>query len=227
MLKIKKIFVFLFIGLVSVAGFYAYKTSADTKTASDSGFTYLFHLYFSNNQLVADRDVKFQYDIVAEPYLVPVLKTANPYHGEIVNFQNKILATFQFDTSIVKGRFSVKGPYFADGDNVNFYDSNNQLLLTLSVSASSFCNDDNICNSDVGENSDNCPTDCHLKPPPSTSVTPQLAAKSGSNWLGAILYLLGGIAIVIVIWLVRRSVTKKNIGPSNPLPPLPPQIKLP
>src|SRR3989344_6977087 len=81
-------------------------TNADVVSTREN-FVYLFHFYYDNGQLFTDRDAKFKYDIVAEPYAAPVLKTAEPYSGEILNFNNKILATFKFDQSIVKGRMSI------------------------------------------------------------------------------------------------------------------------
>ncbi len=190
-------------------------SNADVVSTNEN-FVYLFHLYYDNGQLFADRDVKFKYDIIAEPYTIPTLKTANPYYGQVLNFNNKILTTFKFDQIIVKGRVSVKGPYFADASKVNFYNDSNQPLLTLDVSESSFCNDDQVCNSDVGENSDNCSNDCKLKLPPA-SVTP-IPAAGGPN-VKLILIIMGGVAAVavLVIWLIikkRRAATQ--IPPTMP-----------
>ncbi|MBI2062698.1 MAG: hypothetical protein HYT61_00425 [Candidatus Yanofskybacteria bacterium] len=189
---------------------------------SRENFVYLFHLYYDNGQLFADRDARFKYDIIAEPYVVPALKTASPYSGEILNFNNKILATFKFDQSIVKGRLSLKGPYFADASAVNFYNDVNQLLLTIDVSGSSFCNDDEVCNSDVGENSDNCSNDCKLKPPP-VSTTP-LPTAGGSN-TKLMLMIVGAIAViaVLVIWFIIKK--RRGVGSGQLPTQMPPQAQ--
>src|SRR3989344_1322590 len=116
---------------VAVFSFFipSFISHADVANNSNN-FIYLFHLYYDNGQLAADRDVKFKYDIIAEPYAMSTLSSASPYRGEIINFEDKILATFKFDPSIVRGRISVKGPYFADASRVNFYNNAGVLLLT-------------------------------------------------------------------------------------------------
>ncbi len=193
-------------------------------TNNSNNFVYLFHLYYDSGKLVADRDVKFKYDIIAEPYVVPVLKTSNPYYGQILNIKNKILATFKFDPSIVKGRLSVKGPYFADASRADFYNNSNQLLLTIDVSGSSFCNDDGVCNSDVGENMDNCPNDCKLKPPP-VSVTPVPVATGGGSNMKLILIIIAVVILIAVlaIWFIIK---KRKAGGPGAIPPsvMPPTI---
>lgn len=193
------------------------ESDADVVSTSEN-FVYLFHLYYDNGQLFADRDVKFKYDIIAEPYVTPILKTANPYYGQVLNFKNAVLATFKFDQSIVKGRVSVKGPYFADASSVNFYNDSNGLLLTIDVSGSSFCNDDEVCNSDVGENSDNCSNDCKLKPPPIASTTPiPNAGYPARKILLVILAVVIGGFVVLAIWLIIKKKRAANqIPPSLP-----------
>ncbi|MBI2064044.1 MAG: hypothetical protein HYT65_03585 [Candidatus Yanofskybacteria bacterium] len=190
-------------------------TNADVISTREN-FVYLFHFYYDNGQLFTDRDAKFKYDIVAEPYAASALKTADPYSGEILNFNNKILATFKFDQSIVKGRMSIKGPYFADASEVNFYDGSNQLLLTIDVSGSSFCNDDEICNSDAGENSDNCSNDCKLKPP---QVSAAPIPTIGGLDIKLILIIVGGIAVIAVlaVWfIIKRKRAAAQMPPSLP-----------
>src|SRR3989344_8941156 len=121
-----------------------------------SSSVYLFHLYYDNSQLFADRDVQFKYDILSEIFVPETLNTQFPYKGEVINLKGEVAKTFQFDPrqgspAFLKGKISVKAPYFADGQKVVFYDNQGDALLTIFVSESSFCNDDGICNADVGE----------------------------------------------------------------------------
>lgn len=207
-------------------GVFASSLASRADVANNSNnFVYLFHLYSDQGKLVADRDAKFKYDIIAEPYVAPTLKTSNPYYGQILNVKNKILATFKFDQIIVKGRISVKGPYFADASMVNFYDNSNQLLLTIDVSESSFCNDDGVCNSNVGENTDNCSNDCKLRPPPA-SITPTPVVGGGSNTTLRWIIIAAIIIIaVLVIWFIIKKRRAINGGQRPPqIPPIVPPV---
>lgn len=191
---------------------------------SPDQFTYIFHLYYDNGQLFADRDFEFKYDLIAEQFTPDTLTTQTPYRGEIINVKNETETTFQFDPKqskplFIKGKISVKGPYFADVAKVNFYNDKNQLLLTLDVGGSSFCNDDGTCNSDVGENYQNCPNDC---PRPSPSPTYQPPAPSvWQNMLIPILIAAVIIIAVLIVWVIikrRRASASQDQG----LPPIQP-----
>lgn len=196
------------------------QTKADEDTSTDSGFTYVFHLYYDGNNLFADRDVKFKYDIIAEPFEMPALRTDDPYRGDIVNFRNSILASFGFDASLVKGRLLVKGPYFADAAKVNFYNDSDQLLLTLNVSESSFCNDNGVCESDSGEDFSNCSIDCKLKPPP--SVTPIPTGVVSNNLLIIIIPVVIAVAVLVGWLIIKKRRSREQIPPQ-----VPPQVGSP
>ena len=58
---------------------------------------YLFHLYYDNGQLFADRDVQFKYDVLPEMFVSEILNTQFPYKGEVVNLKGEVAETFQFD----------------------------------------------------------------------------------------------------------------------------------
>ena len=127
--------------------------------------SYLFHLYYDNGQLLADRDFEFKYDVVPEEYKPGPITTQFPFRGEATNFLNQVVAAFQFDPrggdpNFFKGKIAVKAPYVSDAQKVVFYDAQNKPLLTVFVSESSFCNDDGVCNSDRGEDEITCPNDC-------------------------------------------------------------------
>ncbi len=191
---------------------------------SSQFFSYRFHLYYDNGQLFADRDFEFKYDLIAEQFTPETLTTQTPYKGEIVNVQNETETTFQFDPKqgnpkFAKGKISIKGPYFADAAKANFYDDKNQLLLALDIGGSSFCNDDGTCNSDVGENYQNCPNDCK-RPSPSPTYQPP-APSVWQNMLISILVAAVVIVAALVIWVIikrRRALASQGQG----LPPIQP-----
>jgi len=183
---------------------------------------YLFHLYYDNGQLLADRDFQFKYDIIAEEFIQGPSTTQFPYRGEIINFAGEVANHFVFDpkhgdVKFTKGKISVKAPYVADGQKVIFYDNQNQPVLTIPVSDSSFCNDDGICNDDRGEDSLSCPKDCKQTLPAPPVTTPTTTPSSSSGLWSGILYTILGILLVgLVWWLFKRR------HDQNTLPPLPP-----
>lgn len=164
-------------------------------------FTYLFHLYYDNGQLVADRDFQFKYDILPETFVPEVFNTQFPYKGEVVNFKGEIAETFQFDPKqgnpkFVKGKISVRAPYVADGQKVNFYDGQGSQLLSVFVSESSFCNDDGVCNADIGEDTATCPNDCKLSTPVPTITTEPISGEGMGGMLKLLIYPIIGIVLI-------------------------------
>jgi len=193
-------------------------------------FTYSFHLYYDHGQLLADRDFKIKYDLIAEQFTPEVLNTTAPYTGKIINVQNKVDAVFRFDpkqgkANFVTGKITVKGPYFADAAKAIFYNNKNQTILTLDLGGSSFCNDNGVCDSNIGENYLNCPSDC-----PSPAATPPAVAKGFfSTPLGIGLGLLVLVIIVVLlVWFIikrrRKAAESIQIPPSLP-PSVPPTIQ--
>lgn len=190
--------------------------------------SYLFHLYYDNDKLVADRDFEFKYDVIPEVFISEILNTQFPYKGEIINLKGEIAETFQFDPrhgdpKFVKGKISVKAPYVADGQKVNFYDGQGSQLLSIFVSESSFCNDDGVCNADVGEDTATCPNDCKIATPvPTITTTP-----STRDWEGMIkflIYVIIGLGVVSGGWFgwkwwKRRQAPSLVELPSANLPP--------
>lgn len=200
----------------------------ETSPWSTQFYSYRFHLYYDNGQLFANRDFNFKYDIISDDFIPEVISTTHPFRGEIVSGKEEVLSSFRFDPQkgnpvFKKGGIAVDGPYFANAAKVNFYNGTNQLLLTLDVSGSSFCNDDGTCNSDVGENYQNCPNDCK-RPSPSPAYQPP----ASSIWQSMLIPILVAVAVVVaalVIWFIikrRRSLAgyDQNLPPQ--LPPTPP-----
>ena len=220
-LAIILLFIALFYGQIAL--------SADEASPwSTQFYSYRFHLYYDNGQLFADRDFEFKYDLIAEQFTPETLTTQTPYRGEIVSVRNEIGATFQFDPKqgnpkFTKGKISVKGPYLADAAKANFYNDKNQLLLALDIGGSSFCNDDGTCNSDVGENYQNCPNDC-----PRPSPSPAYQPPAPSIWRNMLIPVLIAVAVVVaalVIWfIIRRRRSSAGFDQNLPpqLPPTPP-----
>ncbi len=216
-----KIFIFLFpcfLFLVSI--------SVLADEPGDNNFVYIFHLYYDNGQLVADRDFEFTYDVVPEEFVPETVNTQFPFKGEIINLNNQVAETFQFDPrrgdpKFLKGKISVKAPYAPDGEKAVFYNYQGDALLTVFVSESSFCNDDGVCNVDNGEDENTCPTDCKgVTPLPPT--TDNMGSGQGGMLMNLIYVLiiagagLGG-------WYGWKWWKSRQSPPTNfPTPPVPP-----
>ncbi len=210
----KKIIIFII--LLAIGGS-VYSYSLADSNVPNQNFVYLFHLYYDSGKLLADRDFQFKYDLVADRFTPETIKTSKPYSFKIIGVNNKLLASNQFDPQkgnpkFLKGKISVKGPYFADAARVDFYDSGQQLLLTLDLGASSFCNDDGRCDSSIGENSTNCPNDCRLAVTPSPSV---ITPTTGSS--GQLLVILGIVLVILIVIFIVWFIIKRRKG--GDLPP--------
>ena len=190
--------------------------------------SYLLHLYYDSGKLVPDRDYQFKYEVIPEKFVPETVKSSYPYKGEVVNLQDKVVSTFQFDSWVglpkfVKGKVSVKAPYAPDGKKVNFYDGQGNQLLSIFVSESSFCNDDGVCNSDTGEDYKTCPADC--KPLATAVPTPSVEPSTGGGENGVLkglIYLIIGLAVIGGLWYWL----KKRNQLSVPMPPSPPDINV-
>lgn len=171
--------------------------SADAVEPNQS--VYLLYLYYDNGQLFADRDYEIKYDVIPEAFVLETITAQFPFRGEVVNLLNKVVSTFQFDPKrgnikFVKGKITVKAPYIADGQKVNFYDSQGKQLVSIFVSQSSFCNDDGICNSDTGEDNTSCSNDCKVLQTPPTAAPTVAPSAGGPPGLATVLIfsLIGG-----------------------------------
>ncbi len=195
--------------------------------ATDS--SYLFHLYYDNGQLFADRDVQFKYDIISETFVPETINTGFPYKGEVVNLKGEVVKTFQFDPrhgdpKFLKGKISVKAPYIPDGQKVNFYNAQGNQLLSIFVSESSFCNDDGVCNADVGEDAKTCPSDCKTATPvPTVSTGGPSSGGGGSGLVWGLIYIIAGVGLAGGLWYFfkKRKSSDSSIIETT-LPPSPP-----
>lgn len=174
--------------------------------------SYLFFLYYDNGQLFADRDFEFKYDVIPETFVPETLTTQFPYKGEVVNLLGEVAERFQFDPKqgnpkFLKGTLSVKAPYLPDGQKVVFYDNQGVALLTIFVSDSSFCNDDGVCNADVGEDNKTCPSDCkQVLPVPVASPDVPVAGER-AGMLKGLIYLIIGLGLVGGWWYWKKRKT--------------------
>lgn len=187
-------------------------------------FMYLFHLYYDNGQLAADRDFEFKYDVIPETFIPETLNTQFPYKGEVVNLKGEVVETFQFDPkhgdpSFVKGKISVKAPYLANGQKVNFLDAQGNQLLSIFVSESSFCNDDGVCNADVGEDTKTCPNDCKVATPVPTIITEPSAGWGIGGMLKILIYLIIGLGIIVGGWFGWKWWKHRQEPPTIEFPP--------
>lgn len=220
----KKLLIISFAVIAFLAG------SRALAIAPSLGSEYQFHLYFNNGTLVADRDFQFKYDVLAIPYVEAPLATGFPYRGEIVSFSGQVAANFKFDprdgnTGFNTGKITVKAPYSADAQKAIFYDPQNNAILTIPVDASSFCNDDGVCNADRGEDYQSCPRDCKASslPAPAASTTPTPASGSSSGLAIGIIYAVIGVGLLgAMLWFLKKRNSGNPPPPSIPTFPTPP-----
>lgn len=145
-------------------------------------WSYVFHLQYKEGLLGVNDSEKEPYTSIPQLFAATEDPAMTDFSGTIVSGKGKELATFGFNkpTSMVislgKSILDVRAPYFANADHVTFFDKKGKRLFDVSLRGSSFCNDNNICNVDVGENSLNCPNDCASGEiiPPQTIIPPPI-----------------------------------------------------
>ena len=183
--------------------------------AQDDGiYTYLFHLYFDNGKLVKDRDFEAPFDLIAEDYVLEKVESQTALWGEVLAIGGRNEATFQFNPR--QGKMTVKAPYFPDADRVNFYNLQGEKLLTILVRGSSVCNNNGVCESDVGENQKNCSADCKsVYPAPSLSAapSPSFLKQIDSRWLMAAGGAAGLAVIILGFWFWKKRKNKDALPP--------------
>lgn len=211
--KEKYLSVVILAGLMVGSSFFLAKAAL---AEEQSGFVYLFKLYYDQGQLFADRDFEFKYDLIAENYTPEIIKGQTGYRGEIMAIGGRKEATFQF--SVRQGKMTTKAPYFSDAEAVNFYNPEGRKLLTISVRESSVCDNNGICESDVGEDKNNCSADCHVLFSPSSE--PELDPSAIPGPLNPSGFIMAGVPLGIVllitfliIWFWRKRKNKHVLPP--------------
>jgi len=171
----------LTIALILCAPFIS--VSADTSSSNDIS-DYIFYLEFIQHKPQVSTDAKYPYYIIPVVEHAPLL-TFGEFRGDIISVRGKSLTSFWFNTptttivALGKSSADVYAPYFADADHVNFYTSKGtKPLFSISVKGSSFCNDNNKCEKDIGEDYNNCSNDC---PAPVQSATTPITPAPETN----------------------------------------------
>ena len=140
----------------------------------DDIWVYSFLLQYKQGILAPQEGVEIPYDLIPTAFEEEVPATKGEYYGIILTVKGKEDARFGFNKPTVqnvssgKSLLAVRAPYFANADHVSFYSRDGKHLFDISVRGSSFCNDNNSCDTQTGENYLNCPNDC---PPPPTTPT--------------------------------------------------------
>ncbi len=201
----KKIILTILIGLAWMP----FLASADIYTDAHD-FVYTFYLRYDNGKLSVDKSAKHPYDLIADTFEQPEVGE-NPFHVQVfgVNGDKIAEALFKIPTSSMpRGPVIVRAPYFANAGKVVFLNSKGVQLLTVSVAESSFCNDDKVCNADVGEDWKNCRNDCVQPavtlPSASPSATP-VPQEQGSNFMQIVVLAVFAIIGVVVGYLFFHS----------------------
>lgn len=200
---------------------------------------YSFNFEMKQGVLAINSDEKFPYRVRPMPYLGSGLITDFDFYGTITSGKGAKLAQFGFNkpttevAALGKSIFTVDAPYFANADYVTFYKKGGLKLFTISVKKNSFCNDDNKCNSEIGENYRNCPNDC---PTPTDILTPEpalpvlandppqagaadspintldgAAEKNSANTTRVVAFVTGILAVLLgtMLWFFRKKSTQK------------------
>lgn len=177
-------------------------TSPTPEPIQERDLFYNLYLYYDSGNIVADRDYAISYDISEDNPPSNDDGGGNPYRIDVVSIRGVVLGSFNFvPTQLLsgqqKGKIVVRAPYFANAKEVAIYNNAGQLVIRVPVIESSFCNEDNICDIDVGENYVNCSNDCKEPATPTPISTPVLAPPDDNSSFGeAFLYIFGGLAIV-------------------------------
>lgn len=180
---------------------------------SPSHFSYIFHLYYDNGRLSADKDVGFKYDIIATQYI----PSQGPYKGEIINFAGAKAATFEFDPTggnqnFKAGKIKIPAPYTANAKEVSFYNNQGARVLTIDLSASSYCNDNKVCDEDRGENFRACPNDCEAIDLPAATTTPDPNQDEQAGRPLIPILVVVGLVLSVIIVFYRYWIKKKSIN---------------
>ncbi len=181
----------------------------------DNQYHYSFYLYYDNGSLKTDQDYKYAYDVLPGASVDMNSDIVSSFVGNIYNILGEKSYSISFNPESIagkEGKVEVQAPYIADATKIEFINSNGQKVLEINVSASSFCNDDKVCDAEVGENYINCPYDCEETSliTPSPTVINEPVEQSGGSFASAIFYILGGIIILggfvgYKIWSKRKN----------------------
>lgn len=130
-------------------------------------WVYNFHFEIKSGVLSSFRGAPLPYEAmpVAE-FPAPKSPSDSDYRIDIISGKGVLLGSFGFDdpktivAALGASVFDVKVPFFANGGKALIYDRSKKKLIEISLTGSSFCNDNGICDPSVGETYLNCANDC-------------------------------------------------------------------
>lgn len=181
---------------------------------------YKFHLQFRSGKVTPIIKDVLPYDFISDEFV----DQAGLYYGKVFSMKNEVLGEFHYD--LLEGENEVLAPYFSEAKTVAFYKSKDdkEPMLAISVSKTSLCNQDNVCQKDAGETENNCASDCRLNNPTNNnSVNPasntsntnvisnsneeqvKKTAEKFYNYLIIAFVVLGLITIAIFIYLYIKA----------------------
>ena len=161
-------------------------------------FEYVFKLSWHNGVPVQDG----LYDITTGDLTPPPPGT---WRMDMISGKGEILASYPFVPSL-SGTQSVTIPYDPRGYGVHIYNDRGADVLTIDISGSRVCNDNGVCDSDAGEDSLSCPTDCGLTAQADAPAVPnqQAAIASQGGIPGGLLLVVADIVIIGLVLLVDK-----------------------
>ena len=177
-------------------------------TADEIGpLIYKFHLYYDSGTLVLDKNYAFPYDYIADNFQDPKAS----FTGKVISMKGEVLSTFTYNLNV--GSNQVLVPYFTDAQKVIFYSSGSSTnkLLEIDVASTSLCNQNNKCEVNLGEDVNNCPSDCK------TITNVPIAKNVSTGWLLWFFNIMGVVVILIIIGAIfayrkLRNKDKKTDG---------------
>ncbi len=187
-------------------------------TLDASHFVYVFTARYDSGKLENLGEEGEPYDML-DMSLEPIRyfpASQLRFSGKVIGIGGKELKSISFsaqDKNLIDGGkiLTFVVPFFANAREVRFFSSAAEPLLVVSVVGTSFCNDDGVCNADVGEGWNNCRNDCiqpaTTLPSASPNMTPvpaeQKADYSAFIFLGAFVAI--GIIAGYVIFRTRHD----------------------
>ncbi|MBU2637576.1 MAG: hypothetical protein KJ955_01240 [Nanoarchaeota archaeon] len=164
---------------------------------------------------------------LVEGYPDHKLQPEDGFNAKVLSVKGEEIYSFNFSvefwfydnpTILTEKPVLIIFPYYRNVQEAKIYDKEDKLVLTVDLSGYTTCNENAVCNIDIGENEELCPSDCKTgeaeameaeQAAAEETVSGELVEGAGekpvsSLWL---IVLLVVILIAIIIGLVR---TKKK-----------------
>lgn len=158
------------------------------------------------------------------------------FRCEIVSVNDEILDSFKFNNPNLQcsdsfgtvaeggciekeaGQFSMQMPYYETGSQINLYDSNDKMVLSVDISDYAKLCGDNVC--EENENAGTCPSDCRsgvkdgvcdrvkdgtCDPDCAKSADPDCASAASYTYLIVIAVVLLLAVIGLIVWKKRKD----------------------